>query len=356
MELTAKEYLKDYINKTDSIIANFFEQKTKQAAKISPIAEQMMQRYKDFMSGGKRLRGALIKLGYECFGGQDEKAILETSIAIEIIHSFLLIHDDIMDHDDLRRGKPTIHRQFQNIHNEKYQRGDPSHYGISLAIDLGDAGCFLAYEVLCNSSFPSEVKIRAIDLLNKILLNTAYGQALDVTYENCTDITQSNVMQVHTHKTAYYTVTGPLSLGAVLAEAENKQVKKIQDYGQPVGIAFQIRDDILGLYSDEKTLGKPIGSDIRENKNTLLIVKALEWANRKDLEFLKAHYGSPNLSQKDVERVRRIIKITGALEYSNKIGWELVKEGQSFIDGITSNFSCQRLLKSFADFMMERNS
>ncbi|MBM4401726.1 MAG: polyprenyl synthetase family protein [Candidatus Cloacimonetes bacterium] len=356
MESLAKVYLKDYINKTNPIISNFFDQKIKEAAKISPITEQMMQRYKNFMSGGKRLRGALIKLGYECFGGQDERAILETSIAIEIIHSFLLMHDDIMDHDDLRRGQPTIHRQFQRVHEENYQKGDPAHYGTCLAIDLGDAGSFLAHEVLCNSSFPSKIKVRAIDLLNKILLNTAYGQALDVAYENFANITQADVMRVHTHKTAYYTVTGPLSLGATLAGAGERQIEKIRPYGQPVGIAFQIRDDILGLYSDEKTLGKPIDSDIRENKNTLLIVKAFDWANKRDLEFLRSHYGRSGLSREEIEKIRKIIKRTGSLEYSNKTGWELVEEGKSFIPRITPAISSRELLASFADFMMERES
>lgn len=356
MDFFARAYLKDYVSKTEPILAKFFDQKIKEAAEISPINTEMMRRYKDFMKGGKKLRGALVKLGNECFNGKNEKAILQASIAMEIIQSFLLIHDDIMDQDELRRGKPTIHHQFETIHKQKYKKGDSSHYGICLGIVLGDTSFSLAIGILCASSLPDKVKIRALDLLNKILLNTTYGQALDVTYECFETITYEDVLRVHTHKTAYYTITGPLSIGAALAGAENNQIEKIKHFGQPIGIAFQIRDDILGMYSDEKTLGKPVDSDIREGKNTLLIVKALELANKKDKEFLQSHYGKTNLSKRNVEKIRKIIKDTGSLEYSNQLGWQLVQEGKSFIPEITTDPSLQKILASFADFMMERGS
>jgi geranylgeranyl diphosphate synthase type I len=356
--MDAKSFLKDYTQKVEPIIARIFDRKIAEAKKISPICTEIMGAYKEFMGGGKKLRGALVKLGYDVFGGKNQKAILEVSTAVEIIHSFLLIHDDVMDKDTLRRGRPTVHHQYESFHKQRsnYKKGDSAHFGTCMAIDAGDAGMFLALGVFGEASFSEKIKIEALSLLSRALLNTAYGQALDVTYEVYPKVTYKHVMQVHTHKTAYYTVTGPLSLGATLAGMNEKEIEKIEAYGQPVGTAFQIRDDELGLFSDEKSLGKPIGSDIKENKNTLLHLKALKEARGKDRKFLKYAYGNRDLTDEEVERVREITIKTGALNYSQKIGWELVSEGKKHIDRITKNSYYQVLLSSFADFMMERKN
>jgi len=141
-----------------------------------------------------------------------------------------------------------------------------------------------------------------------------------------------------------------------LAGATDEEIKKIEPFGQPVGIAFQIRDDELGLFSNEKSLGKPIGSDVKENKNTLLHLKALKKAKGEDKEFLEYAYGNRDLTDEEVERVREITIRTGAFEYSQKTGWGLVEEGKKYIDKITKDPYHQKLLASFADFMMERKS
>lgn len=356
--MDAKTYLKDYIKKVEPILHDFFEQKIIEAKKISPICEEMVGRYKEFTLGGKKLRGAEIKLGYEVFGGKDTQAILEASLVIEIIHSFFLIHDDVMDRDPLRRGRPTIHKQYEKIHcqSKRIQRGNPSHYGLCMAIDLGDVGCFLAYGLLAESSFPSEIKARAFGLLSKILLRTGHGQGLDVTYELYPKVSHEDVLRVHENKTAYYTVTGPLSLGAVLAGAADSEIKKIEPFGDPAGVAFQIRDDELGLFSDEKSLGKPVGSDVRENKNTLLHLEALEKAKKRDRKFLEYAYGNRDLTDEEVERVRKITIKTGAFAYSQNTGWGLVEEGKKHIKKITKDVYYQNLLARFADFMMARES
>jgi geranylgeranyl diphosphate synthase type I len=353
--MEAKDYLEDYVEKTQPILDSFFKSEEKKAARISPITAEMMRIYRNFM-GGKSIRGSLTKLGYECFGGKNEKAILEASLMIEIAHAFLLMHDDFMDQDNLRRGRPTIHIQYEKLHQQRYKRGESRHYGTCLAIDLGDVGFVLSNLILANSRFSSKVKEKVLRKFHQVLLETAFGQAIDVSFENLGSVTEEDVMRVHHYKTANYTITGPLQYGALFAGAEEKEIEKIEKYGLPVGIAFQLRDDELGLFSDEKTLGKPIGGDVKENKNTILHLKALELAKGKDKEFINRTYGNKDLTKKELERVRKITKDTGALKYSQKMSRDLVKKGKRHVSEITSNPELRDTLFKMADFMIERNS
>lgn len=353
--MDAKDYLKDYIKKTAPILKKIFREKEKEAKKISPVTAEMMRIYPDFM-GGKNIRGSLTKLGYECFGGKDEKAILEASLMIEITHTFVLIHDDIMDQDALRRNLPTIHLQYDRLHQKRYPKGDSKHYGTCMAIDLGDAGFVIANLILADSQFPAEIIKKVLRKFHQVLLVTAFGQAIDVTYEDLKEVTEEHVMSVHRYKTADYTITGPLQYGALFAGASEKEVEKIEKYGLPVGIAFQLRDDELGIFSEEKKLGKPVGSDIRENKNTLLHIKALEWAGPKDKIFLESAYGNRNLTKEEVGKVRKITIKTGALAYSQKLSRQLVERGKKFVSQITKDSELQDTLRKMADFMIERDS
>lgn len=353
--MDAKAYLKDYVKKATPFLDNFFKEKEKQAARISPLTAEMMKVYRHFM-GGKSIRGSLTKLGYECFGGTDKKAILKASLLVEITHSFLLMHDDIMDQDHLRRGMPTIHVQYEHLHKRRYQKGNANHYGTCIALDLGDAGFMLANLILADSKFPPKAKERVLKRLNEVLLDTAFGQAIDVSYEYLDKVTEEDVIRVHHYKTANYTITGPLQYGALFAGASEEELKKIEKYGLPVGIAFQLRDDELGIFSEEDKLGKPIGSDIRENKNTILHIKALEWTNVKDRKFLESAYGNQNITRKDVVRVRQITEKTGALAYSQKLSRKLVEKGKKFVPEISSDPELQDTLYKMADFIIERRS
>lgn len=353
--MDAKDYIKDYLEKTAPILANFFKEKEKEAARISPLAAEMMRIYLAFM-GGKNIRGALTKLGYECFGGKDEKAILEASLMVEITHAFLLMHDDIMDKDSLRRGMPTINVQYENLHQERYSKGDPRHYGICLAIDLGDAGFALSHLILAKASFSAEIKERVLRRFDTQILTTAFGQAIDVSYEHQDKVAEEDVMRVHHYKTANYTITGPLQYGATFAGAGEREIEKIENYGLPVGIAFQLRDDELGIFSSEEKLGKPIGSDIRENKNTLLHLKSLELAGQEDKKFLKYAYGNCNLTADEVRKVQEITMKSGAFSYSQKLARALVEKGKKFVPQIAADLEFQDTLYKMADFMIERES
>ncbi len=353
--MQAKAYLEDYIKKTEPILDSFFKTQKKEAAKISPITAEMMRIYRKYM-GGKNIRGSLTKLGYECFNSKNGKAILKASLMVEITHTWILIHDDIMDRDILRRKMPTIHVQYENFHKKRYKKGEGDHYGLSMAMDMGDIGFALSYLLLSDSDFSDKVKTRVLRAFSNQILSTAYGQALDLTYELEDKLSEEDVLRVHHYKAANYTITGPLQYGALFAGADEKEVKKIEKYGLPVGIAFQIRDDELGLFSDEKTLGKPIGSDVKENKITLLHLKALELAKGEDKKFIRNAYGNKDLTKRELNRVRKITQETGALDYSQKMARRLVEKGKKFIPQITQNPKLVDTLSNMADFMIERES
>lgn len=360
--MNAKRYIKDYIKRSSPVIDNFFKRKIKEVGSIGQkekglaVAVDMFNRFWKFVSGGKRLRGSWIQLGYELAGGNKDK-VLEASTSIEIIHGFLLMHDDIQDMDILRRGLPTIHRQYEEQHKNLGLKKSTEHFGISMGINMGDLGAYLGMEVLLEAALLNERgKLKAATYLSRLLQKVAYGQGLDVTYEHLTGITEKDVLDVHLHKTSVYTVGGPLTIGGLLGDLDTEELGLIEKFGEPVGIAFQLRDDELGLFSEEETLGKPIGSDVREGKNTVLRIKAFERARAKDRQFLEYAYGNRRIKKSDVYRIRDITLKTGALEYSQKLSKELVDKGKRLIPKISKDHELQNTLASMADFMIQRES
>lgn len=359
--IQAEDYLREYIRKSSPYINTFFENQNKVAGSVSPIAQKMVEIYHGFI-GGKRLRGALTYASYSMFGGRQEEDILRASLIIEIIHAFGLIHDDIMDRDRLRRGQPTVHVQYENLLAEnqdvKENKNDPKHFGLSMALDLGDLGPFFGNLILGQTTFNPQIKIEFLKALSETIVTTIYGQALDVHYELETKPTQDKVLEIHRYKTANYTISGPLRYGAVLSglSRESANFKALDDYGTPVGIAFQLRDDELGMFSTEKELGKPVDSDLRQGKNTLLFAKAFERGDPEQVKFLRYAHGNSHLSPEDVDKVREIILSSSALEFSQKESRRLVEEGKKHIPEITKDPSAQELLSVLADYVIERNS
>lgn len=199
----------------------WFDWITKKVPSLKPHAKAFIKA----CSGGKKIRGALINLGYQITGGESE-AILDIAAAYEIFHSSILIHDDIIDQSLERRGKPSL-----------YQVLGGNHYGISQAITLADAGFFMAIKIISETNFPDKEKNKALTLFSKTMLDTAIGQMLD--------IEKGDPLTIMKLKTAQYTISSPLQLGALLAGAGKGLVRVLGEFGENLGIAFQIKDDIL---------------------------------------------------------------------------------------------------------------
>lgn len=349
-----RTYFKDYIEQSDGFLEKFFADKKKETAAISPIILDLTKRLESFTNGGKRIRGGLIKLGYECCGGLDQKAVLEVSIAIELFQSFFLIHDDIIDRADFRRNLPTIHRQYEKQHRQKRLLGDQNHYGLSMATILGDIASFWGYEILSQSKFPPAVTNQALSHTIKVLTKTGYGEILDVFSGFTGKFSKNEVLKIHELKTAWYTIIGPLQQGAILAGADRKKLDAIAAYGLPLGIAFQLQDDILGVYGERKTQGKSVLSDVQEGKNTLLIIEALKRANPAQRQFLQKVWGNPKATNKDLSKVRKIFEQTNSLAYSQKMLNKLILEAKKQIEKITPDPKQQALLSDLTDFVIHR--
>ena len=344
--MDAETYLKDYSKRANSYLKKFFASKKKVGAKIDKSIVENLDVFEEYTLGGKKVRGALAVLGYQIAGGKNENAILQVSCGIELLHSFLLIHDDIIDKDELRRGKPTIHKSYSGGKNE--------HFGISKAIITGDIGAFLGYELIVGSGFSKERITKALSKLNEYLLGTGYGQILDIESDYKNRVSWEDILKVRTYKTAYYTFVMPLVVGAIFGGADDKTLSLLEKYGIPVGIAFQLADDILGVFGDPKKSGKSNESDIREGKKTFLFAKALELAKDGDRKFLLKWYGSDKLDKEKITRIREIFTSSGSLDYSQQLAKEKSEKGKKYVLKITRNSQFRKILSSLADFMIYR--
>jgi geranylgeranyl diphosphate synthase type I len=283
------------------------------------VADAEAELFLDMLSrGGKRIRGGLVMAGYEMCGGTNQKMIVQAARAIEMLQAYMLILDDIQDRSDLRRGKPTAHRMGETYHKQRGLKGDAAHAGIAFAMNAAVAGAHGAQAILANLDAEPDLRLKAISITNRTMGITAHGQTLDMINELVELPTRADIDRVLEWKTALYTVINPLHVGMVLAGADCHATDAITPYGHHAGRAFQITDDILGIYGDEKALGKTPGDDIREGKGTLLVLYALEHAKPADKAFLKKSLGNSKLTAKDFETCRRIIKDSGALAYAQQ--------------------------------------
>lgn len=295
--------------------------------------------------GGKRIRGALVKLGFALAAGEDSQEILTVSTAFEIFQTAILAHDDIIDRSELRRGKPSLYKVLGG-----------NHYGISQTISLGDLGFFLATELIAKSNFPEENKNRAIQYFTSTMQQTALGEILDVYQPTQQVLTKEDILTIITLKTSPYTVIGPLSIGAILAGGNQELLQKIHTYGENLGIAYQIHDDILGVFAKQEELGKSNISDIVEGKSTLLIWYAREHATAEQKEHLEAIYGKADPTKEDVAAVQAIFRDTGAYDYASSLVKIYTEKACHIIPELTSNEDQQALLMDIARVLSERKN
>ena len=356
-------------SKIEKELNEFFDNKIKQAKKREEPKEflEILENLKRFtLSGGKRIRPTLFYCGYLIAGGEEKEDILKASISIELIHSYFLVHDDIIDEDDLRRHSPSMHcvyekkykDEFRNNHKKHHfsalGKNGAKHFGISMAIITGDLALSLGYKILNHSNFSADLKNKAIEKLNQIISNTITGEAMDVILTGCSDANINKVTKMQEYKTAKYTIEGPLHLGAILAGADESFLRSISEFAIPLGIAFQIQDDIVGVFESEEKTGKPVGADIKEGKKTLLSIKAFEKADNKQLKTLSGLFGNKNISLDEIDDFREIVKKTGSLEYSLENIDSLVELSKVGFEKMEIPKKHKKCLLKLTDFMAGR--
>lgn len=273
---------------------------------VSPWGEDFRERIKAIAAQGKMIRGILVLLGYRMFGGADEKA-LPLASALELFHTSLLIHDDIMDQDELRRGQKTLYKQYQDLAKNRGLTNS-SRTGESLGICAGDLGFFLGFDLLSTVDATPDIKQKLQRSISHELTLVGLGQIQDVALGASTATpTEEEILNVYRFKTARYTFSLPLMIGAMLAGADEKQLNTIEKAGETLGIIFQIKDDELGIFGNEKQTGKPVGSDLREGKKTLYYLYLSQIPDPTAQHKLAAILGNKNIGDNEIAFIQQII-------------------------------------------------
>jgi geranylgeranyl diphosphate synthase, type I len=262
---------------------------------------------------GKRLRPAFAYWGYRGAGGVDSDAVVAAVAALELVQASALIHDDLMDRSDTRRGEPSVHRRFARRHRAAGWRGDPDAFGDSAALLLGDLCLVWSDELLHTAGLDADALTRARPVFDEMRTEVTVGQYLDMLTQATGDTSVERAGTVARYKSAKYTVERPLLIGAALAGAPAAVCDAYSGFGLPLGEAFQLRDDVLGVFGDPARTGKPAGDDLREGKRTFLVAAAFAAADPADRAALTAGLGDPTLDEQGVRRLRGIITGTGAL-------------------------------------------
>ncbi len=349
--------LKKWQKKINKELQKEFKAHRKRAERIHPEGVKVIECLEDYtMRGGKRVRPALIIAGYKAVNGEENGKILPASLSIEALQSYLLVHDDIMDEDDLRRGDDTLHKMYENYHKKKFSGGRPAKFGENMGIIAGDIANSFAVTQILKSDFDDETKIEALEKFEQIHRHTGYGQVLDVTFneKDLENMGEKDVLTVHHLKTAQYTIAGPLEMGAIFGSGSKEQIAVLKKYGENVGKAFQVYDDMLGLFGNKDKLGKPADSDLKEGKRTLLILKALEKCDEEQKETILNALGNRDLTKHQIQKVRNIVKETGSYDYSRKLTIELAEEGKKALDDDLLDSEIVEFLKGLADYIITR--
>ena len=292
---------------------------------VSPDLAPIIDALADMLTGGKRLRPAFAYWGWRAAGGVDNDAIIDAAASLELLQACALIHDDVMDASDTRRGRPSVHRRFAALHREAQWLGSPETFGMGAAILLGDLCLSWADEMLYRSGLDPASLLRAKPVLDDMRTELMAGQYLDLLEQARGGGSVERALRVARFKAAKYTIERPLHLGGALAGADPSLLQTYSAYGLPLGEAFQLRDDVLGVFGDPAETGKPAGDDLREGKRTVLIAITLQAATPAQEVVVHRHLGDPSLDVDGVADLRTVIVETGALA-----------EVESLIDRLTA--------------------
>lgn len=347
-----KEYYKEEKNNLNKIIDNFNKNLVKED---NELLRYNLELFSNLNSEGKLVRGTLTNLGYYLLKDNKEYSN-DLSLAYEIFQTAILVHDDIIDNDDMRRGKDTIH--FANkIKYSKYSN-DVKDLSNNIALCMGDYGLYLANKTISNSYSNDPNLGKVLSCFNETVIKTIRGELLDVIlpFQGKNNLIkekeiEDNILEIYRLKTAHYTIIGPMSVGLLLAGADEDKLKDIEKLGEKIGIAFQIQDDILGIYSD--AMEKIKGSDIREFKQTMLYSHIIKTPYKEEL--LK-YYGDINITEKDIEKVKELFKKSGSYDYAFNMMNKYYDEGIKILNSIKwiSNDK-KELLEGFIEYLRVRN-
>jgi geranylgeranyl diphosphate synthase, type I len=304
----------------DAALRAFVDHRRPTLGAIGPELAPMLTALDALLATGKRLRPVFCYWGWRGSGGDDRPEVFTAAAALEFLQAGALIHDDVMDGSDTRRGQPAAHRRFEALHGDSDWRGSAATFGANAAILLGDICLTWCDEMYQGSGLPPEALRRGRVVFDLMRTEVMCGQYLDLLGQARGDQSESRVetaLRIVRLKSAKYTIERPLQLGAALAGSGATEA--LSAYGLPLGVAFQLRDDILGVFGDPATTGKPAGDDLREGKRTVLMALTLDRAGPVQAKTVESLLGDPALDAAGVDTLRSVIVDTGALDACEKM-------------------------------------
>jgi len=312
---------------------------------LSPLISKNIKEF--ILRKGKRIRPILFCIGYLGFAKKTSAHLFRSAISLELLHDFMLIHDDIIDKSDLRRGKPSMHIMLEReLLNKKLKFS-----GKDMAIIIGDIMYALALDAFLAFKADPKLKEQSLKQLISSVLYTGSGEFIELLLgiKPIKEVTKKDIYKIYKYKTAIYTFATPLAMGAILAGADKKQIKSLFEYGICLGIAFQIKDDIIAIFRKSSDTGKPNLTDIKEAKKTILIWHAYRNSTKKDKKIIEKIFMSNRVGKRKLRKIKEIILKSRTIDYVKKEIIKLKKEAEEILQNIKINPKYKHLLKKFSD-------
>jgi len=356
-----KQQLREFKIEFDQRLEQFLDNKLLEAEKLNQTTVFNLQQIAFVLkSGGKRFRPALAYFGHKLAGGVDNQAIWDIALALELFHGFALIHDDIIDKSLVRRGVPTIEALYQEYFIKNNPNIDNKHFAMSATILGGDLAFVLANQLIANLKCDLSTKEIVQNVYYTMQFELVAGQEDDcfgVGLADLDDLQESDVISMLKFKSGNYSIQKPLLLGALLADADQNQQNTIVSAGEKLGLVFQLKDDILGIFGDEKEIGKSNTSDITDGKRTLMMLKTYLRSNIDDKNRIKTILGNENADLNDINWLKSLIQNSGIVAELEENCLKLVTDAKAELNHVfdSTNEALQFLL-SMSDYLYARQS
>ncbi len=355
----------NWVVATNERIASFIADAEDSLSHMGAEAEVFIEQTRTFLTGGKRFRAICTLVGFASAGAgsegsPNEKNAIDVAVGLEFFHAAALVHDDIMDRSDTRRGKPAAHRAFDAMHRRSGFAGDADRFGVSSALLFGDLLLAFSDELItAGIAGQGPVGRRARAEFNNMRRDVTVGQYLDIVEEVAwpvvaRDNALERAIRVVTYKSAKYSIEAPLRIGAALAGADEATLAGLSKFGLPLGIAFQLRDDLLGVFGNEKQTGKPVGDDLREGKRTALI--AIAEARLGDATTALAGLGDDHLSPSRVSEIQMTLRNVGAEEAVERMIAEHLELAHTALAAVPVSDEVRDALANIAHIVTERSA
>lgn len=342
--------------RVESYIDLLLAQKQEEAAAIGAEFEELVRQSRQFIArGGKRLRPQMVMRTYKAFGGYNTEAITRVAASQELFHAFALVHDDIIDRDTIRWGGPNIAGHYLANFLSTMEPRNAEHFSTSWALLAGDLYLGMAFEALTQSGFTPSRVLKASKWMQQTLFTMVGGELTDTAValpDSQGELDEIHLIRMYGAKTSVYSFCAPLRLGALFAGAGAANDKRLNEFGHHLGVAFQIRDDILGVFGDDAETGKSTLSDIREGKRTLLITYGLEMANSTQKSQIMAVLGKADAKTADIKTAKSILRRSGALEKTEMLLQSHASQARDIL--LRSNFPME--LNNFLADMLSKSA